>query len=46
MATQAVTLDVDGLPNWLRTVPPLLLVVIALLVLEIVLTNTRFRKIP
>lgn len=46
LATQAVTLDIDWLPRWLRTTPPLLLVVIGLLVVEIVLANTRFRRIP
>jgi len=39
MATQAVT--IEGV-----TYPPLLLVVVALLILETLLVNTRFRKIP
>jgi len=46
LATQSVTLDVPWLPRLLRTTPPLLLVVLGLLVFEIVLANTRFRKIP
>ncbi|HRX84925.1 MAG TPA: VWA domain-containing protein [Phycisphaerae bacterium] len=46
LATQAVEFDIPGLPRWLRTTPPLLLVVLGLLGLEIVLANTRFRKIP
>ncbi len=46
LATQTVVLDIAWLPRWLRTTPPLLLVVLALLALEIVLVNTRFRKIP
>jgi len=46
LATQAVTLDVSWLPGWLRTTPPLLLVVLGLLAIEVVLANTRFRRIP
>jgi Ca-activated chloride channel family protein len=53
LATHAVTLEpsklpswLAGLPAWARTTPPLLVAVIVLVALEIVLVNTRFRKIP
>lgn len=46
LATTSVELEASWLPHWLRHTPPLLLVVIAFLVLEVVLANTRFRKIP
>lgn len=46
LATQAVMYDIAWLPSWLRTTPPLLLVVLSLLALEVILANTRFRKIP
>lgn len=46
LATTSVELEASWLPHWLRHTPPLLLVVIALLALEVLLANTRFRKIP
>jgi Ca-activated chloride channel family protein len=46
LATDAVTFALPGLPRWLRTTPPLLLVVLGMLTLEVILAHTRFRRMP